>query len=298
MAGRVDIALGFDANYAPHAAAVIASVLRNAPGAQFRFIIVCEGVGDAMRAQFGRFAPDAEFVWCEIPAENFPQVAPKLHLSRATLFRTAVEYLAPQDCRRVLYLDSDVVVLGDIRELWASDLGDCSVGAIADFYQDGVAFASKWSLPDVGPQPYFNSGVMLIDLDRVRAERSFSRVMEFAVSRWDDLEYGDQCAMNHVFWGRWRRLDPAWNVQRFVERRAIAKAGWGRRNGPALVHFITSDKPWTPNVWHPWAWLYWVNLKRTPFACEVATRNRMDAFQRLRLRLRWWLRRPPNVQGV
>jgi hypothetical protein len=46
------------------------------------------------------------------------------------------------------------------------------------------------------------------------------------------------------------------------------------------------------NVWHPWAWAYWDSLERTPFARDVVQTYRMDFAQRMRLRLRWMLRRP------
>ena len=91
-------------------------------------------------------------------------------------------------------------------------------------------------------------------------------------------------------------LEPTWNVQRFLRRDEIANEQapdrkWGHAM-PRLIHYIGTDKPWMRNVWHPWAWLYWENLKRTPFAAEVKRTFRMDVLQMMRLRLRWWLRRP------
>ncbi len=291
-AAEIDISLGFDANYAPHAAVVIASVVRHAPGARFRFILLYTGLDKDLRQRIEDLAPNARFVWTEVRESDVPQVAQKKHFSRAAMFRVALEYLAPAECKRLLYLDSDVVVLGDVRDLWASDLEGRPIGAVRDIYQDGVEFSKTWSLPDLGPSPYFNSGVVLIDLEQIRQEKSFTTTLDFAIKHWDVLEFGDQDALNKTFWGRWKPLDPAWNVQRFVKRNEIAQAGWGQTS-PALVHFITADKPWTPNVWHPWAWLYWDTLRKTSFSAEVARRHRMDLFQLLRLRLRWWLRRPP-----
>jgi hypothetical protein len=70
-----------------------------------------------------------------------------------------------------------------------------------------------------------------------------------------------------------------------------------RLNGsaPELVHFIGFEKPWMPGVWHPWAWLYWQNLARTPFAKEVARDFGMTFYQLMRLRLRWWIKRPRRI---
>jgi lipopolysaccharide biosynthesis glycosyltransferase len=296
MPEQIDIALCFDAAYSPHAAVVIGSVVRNSPSANLRFIVLHPGLTPEIRDHFETLAGGARFVWCEVLESDLPLMPHTPHrISREALFRLLLEQLAPADCKRVLYLDSDVVVLGDVREIWGSDLGGHIFGAVVDVYLDGVEFARKWRLPDVGPRPYFNSGVLLIDLEQVRAEKAFSRAVAFAITNWEELEHGDQDALNCVFWGKWQRLDPAWNVQRFVPRKELPRADWGGRGAPALVHFITDDKPWTPNVWHPWAWLYWDGLKRTPFAAPVARRNKMNTAQLLRLRLRWWLRRPPGL---
>lgn len=289
MTGGIDVALGFDTQYAPHAGAVIASIVRNAPGAKFRFICLHDGVKAELRARVEACARGAEYFWAEIGDEDLPVFSTRGHFNRAILFRIGLEKHAPAGCRRVLYVDADVIVCGDVRELWGADLGQNAIGAMRDCYQDGAEFAQRWALPGDAPR-YFNSGVLLIDLGRVRQERMFTAAAEFVARHGEDILFGDQDALNWVFWRRWTELDPAWNVQRYLKGGEIADAGW-RRSSPGLVHFIGAHKPWMPNAWHPWSWLYWENLKRTPFHEEVAAANRMDFYQLMRLRLRWWLSR-------
>jgi lipopolysaccharide biosynthesis glycosyltransferase len=177
-----------------------------------------------------------------------------------------------------------------VRQLWNVDLGDKAIGAVVDCYADAEAFARRWSLSKETPG-YFNSGVLLIDLERVRKERLFSSASEFVARYGADILFGDQDALNWVFWGRWRKLNAAWNVQRFMSSREIA-ADHQQEGNLNLVHFIGFEKPWMPGVWHPWAWLYWDNLARTPFAKDVAREFGMNFRQFMRLRLRWWIKRP------
>jgi lipopolysaccharide biosynthesis glycosyltransferase len=289
MAETIDIALGFDAGYTPHAAAVIASVVRHAPGARFRFILIYADVDPALKAKVESCAPGASFVWAEVGEEDLPAFATRGHFNRSILFRIGLERLAPPDCKRVLYLDADLVVLGDVRDLWRTDLAGLALGAMRDCYRHGHEFAERWQLPGEGR--YFNSGVLLIDLVQVRAQRMFTAAADFIARHDKDLLFADQDALNWVFWRRWRELDPAWNVQRYMKPEEIAAAHWGRAT-PGIVHFLGLDKPWMPNAWHPWAWLYWESQKRTPFAGEVAAANKMDLYQLMRLRLRWWIKRP------
>lgn len=304
MPDRIDIALGFDAKYAPHAAAVITSVVRHLKDPEYRFIAIHTGVSETIRSKVERVAPKAQFVWAEVSDDDLPPLADRGHFNRSILFRIGLEKLAPPDCKRVLYLDSDTIVLHDVRELWNSDLGTCPIGAVADCYVDAEAFSKRWSLSGDTPR-YFNSGVLLINLERVRAERSFSAASDFIARHGADILFADQDALNWAFWGRWRELDAAWNVQRFMTSAEMGNQrngpGQSDSKGPQLVHFIGMEKPWMPGVWHPWAWLYWENLVRTPFAEDVARQFGMNFYQLMRLRLRWWIKRPyirPRWLGV
>lgn len=293
MGERIDIAMGFDGRYAPHAVNVMTSIMRHAPGARLRFILLQSGVSEETKRQAEAAAQGAAFVWIEVRDEDLPAFTYG-HLNRTVLFRLGLEALAPQDCGRVVYVDSDTIVLGDIRELAAADLGDHAVGAVTDCYQDADAFAEAWSLPKGGR--YFNSGVMVIDLPKVKAGKLFSRAIDFVARNADKLTFGDQDGLNYAFWNNTAVIEPAWNVQRFATRQEIAAETapdrrWGHKR-PRLIHYIGTEKPWMRDVWHPWAWAYWENLKRTPFVREVARTYRMDFAQRMRLRLRWMLRKP------
>jgi lipopolysaccharide biosynthesis glycosyltransferase len=294
MQNRIDIALGFDSKYAPHAAAVIASIVRHAEDTELRFVVIHSGITEPIRAKVESLAPNARFEWVEVGDSDLPPFVDRAHFRRSILFRLGLEKLAPADCQRVLYFDSDLVVLADVNELWNVDLGGCAIGAAVDAYIDPVAFATRWQLSP--GSAYFNAGVLLIDLEKVRAERLFSAAIEFFKRYERDLEFPDQDALNWVFWGRWKELDAAWNIQRFMTSREFEgnpfKEGRLKDNGLGLVHFAGTEKPWMRGVWHPWAWLYWKNLARTPFINDVAREFGVNFRQLARLRLRWWIKRP------
>lgn len=290
MSLTIDIAMGFDLKYAGHAATVAASIAANAPGASLRFIMLHAGVDASTQARVHAAAPGAAFVWVEVGDDDLPDYATRGHLTRIVLFRLGLEWLAPADCKRLIFIDCDTIVLGDVRELWNADLKGQPLGAVVDCYQSGDAFGQLWKLP-ANDSGYFNAGLQVIDLVRVRQEKLFSAALNFVVQHDAKLLFGDQDALNYVFWGRWTALDPAWNVQRYMKAEEIAEAGW-RRQGPALIHYIGPAKPWTANVWHPWSWLYWRYARRTSFAREVAAAHNMNFYQMARLWLRWVLRKP------
>ncbi|OWK22704.1 hypothetical protein AJ87_44335 [Rhizobium yanglingense] len=131
-ASEVTIAFGLDTAYLPHAAVVLASLIANAPGAKLRFLIVHDGIPPQARSTFERCAEGHRFDWLEIKGSSVLAMPGKRHISRAGYYRLMLAELAPPDIDRVLYLDADLVVMGDIRELYASDLGEHAIGAVCD----------------------------------------------------------------------------------------------------------------------------------------------------------------------
>ncbi|TCU24595.1 lipopolysaccharide biosynthesis glycosyltransferase [Rhizobium azibense] len=290
-ASEVAIAFGLDTTYLPHAAVVLASLIANAPGAKFRFLVVHDGISPQARSTFERCGEGHRFDWLEIKGSSVLGMPGKRHISRAGYYRLMLAELAPPDIDRVLYLDADLVVMGDIRELYASDLGEHAIGAVCDVGMDGEVFAERFQLQ---PQRlgYFNSGVLLMDLAKLRASDDLSKVITVLETRIDDMEYGDQCALNVVFWSRWKQLDILWNVQRRMLMPQEGKPCYataaeikkGRR--PKIIHFTEHNKPWSTDGWHPLIWTYYRYLKKTPYRAQVLKLGEVHFVKDLRRKIK------------
>lgn len=291
---RIDVAFGVDSGYAPHLASVIASIVHHSRQSTFRFLILHSGIARDVQRRIEGIAPGHEFVWTELGDDHLHTFAERRHLTRATLHRLCLEVVAPADCRRVIYLDADIAVVGDIAQLWRTDLGGRAIGAIIDGYQAYEPFPEHWGLDLDGV--YFNAGVLLIDLEKVRQEGAFMKALDFQAEHDFKLQFDDQDALNWVFWKRWKPLSVAWNVQtpqalKWAERGFDPPRRLGDQK-PIIVHFTGADKPWKREGYHPWSWLYWEALARTPFLDEVSRQSGITRVQRMRLFLRWLRRRP------
>lgn len=299
---RVDLAFGFDNGYAPHVAAVIASALRYMPAKELRILLLNSGVTPDSRRDIEGVAAGATIHWLDIRPDDLPKHGEQqflTHVNAATFLRLGLEALAPADCERVIYLDADVTVTRDLREMWASDLRGQVIGAVPDTFISEDDFAAKWNLP-ARKLGYFNAGVLLIDLKQVRAEKLFTKALDFIFAH--NPVFADQDALNYVAWGRWALIDTAWNVQRdmlfpaLAERLPAGKKFPGNVR-PGVIHFTGPDKPWLATGWHPWAWLYWLSVRSTPFHRRVAKIQRIGLLGELRLFARW-LRYKPSSVGV
>ena len=270
-AKEILVAFGIDAGYAPHLAAALASIVANAPGARFRFMVIHDGVPEEEQWRIETAAPTQTFDWREVVDSRLLGLEGNHHISRATFYRFAIPVFAAPEVERAIYLDSDLIVLGDLRELIKVDLGDTMLGAVFDPGADVEAFAQRMR-NEVTPKPlaYFNAGVLLLDLAKIRASGAFEAAVRLALERADELVYGDQDVLNYVLWDQWTRLDPMWNAQRRMllqEGRACyastEEMQIGRR--PKIIHFTEEVKPWSKDGYHPLIWTYYRYLRRTPY---------------------------------
>jgi lipopolysaccharide biosynthesis glycosyltransferase len=284
MAELVHIAFGIDADYAPHVATTIASLAAASPDVAMRILMLQHGVPTDDRRRIESCAPRAKFDWVEIDEPALLALSGRDHISSATFYRLALPRIAPADAERIIYLDSDLVAVRNIRELWRTDMRGCAIAAVYDAWIDAVAFGQQWQL-DASPGDYFNAGVLLIDLARIRAEGLFDEARDFLIANKPALSFMDQDALNHTFWKRWHRLDPVWNVQRNMIIPGLARSvpnAFDPSRRPAIVHFTTEHKPWLPGTYNPYAWLYWRNLMRTPYRKQVAATHGIDRATQLR----------------
>jgi lipopolysaccharide biosynthesis glycosyltransferase len=210
-------------------------------------------------------------------------------ISKMTFARLLIPRLFPETVRRVLYLDADLLVFDDLDPLWEADLEGAVLGAVLDGLD---LHLKKNGKPGLEGMPrvrnYFNSGVLLIDLPRWRKEQISERSLDY-LTRHPRSPFSDQDALNVACDGLWKRLDPRWNFQNHHQTSIL---DMGPQERPAVVHFVTSVKPWKPSSLSVNASLYDAVRSRTCFA--RTRRDRLsDAVQtmwrRLKLRLRQFL---------
>lgn len=283
---EIVVAFGVDVNYAPHLAVAIASVVANAPGALFRFMIIHDGVPAAHQSQVEAVASGHAFEWHEIADSRLLEMESFNHITRASYFRFAIPTFTPADAKRVIYLDCDLVVLGDLRDLAKVDLQGNGIGAVYDAAVDSEAFRTRW-----GSAPkrlsYFNSGVLVLDIEKIRSAGGFEPAIETLKRYREKCIFGDQCALNVMMQDRWTPIPPIWNVQ----RRMVMKEGTpcyltseemqaGLR--PGIIHFTETNKPWASDGYHPYVWTYYKYLRRTPYWRSVNAKAKTTIIQHIR----------------
>lgn len=158
------------------------------------------------------------------------------HFSVVTYYRLFIASLFPQ-YDKILYLDCDLVVLGDISELYNTDIGDNILGAVTDQY---VRYTDEFRLyaekaVGVDPDTYFNAGVLIISLDRFR-KNNIEELFTSLITEYDfDLLDPDQAYLNYLCFGKTHLLPNGWN------KAPTGLLCEGKKN---IVHYALYKKPW------------------------------------------------------
>jgi lipopolysaccharide biosynthesis glycosyltransferase len=136
---------------------------------------------------------------------------------------------------RVLYLDSDLLILGEWESLYRLNLGPYTFAARSERGFAPLRGHNR-RLKRHKDADYFNVGVLLIDLDQWRSERITASLIELIQAK-GPFDFPEQDALNIIIDGNYYPLEPSWN--RFDHRNFYP----GHLEGPKIVHFVC-QKPW------------------------------------------------------
>ena len=239
------VALTFDDNYWAPAYAVMRSVcLTTKRRAELVFHLLVSGVSAAHRADLERIGTEfgARLVFHDLAQDSaFQALCAGLRQSRrfppVVYARLVIDRLLPADVERVVYLDCDTLVLTPIERLYGHELGGLPIAACAALgrHQDGCDMRRKQEMFDAA-EPYFNSGVMLIDVARYAAADIPAQIAGFEQRGILKRLYYDQDILNLVFAGRWHELEWRFNVLEGHEAHHAM--------GVHIVHYSDRRRPW------------------------------------------------------
>lgn len=191
--------------------------------------------------------------------------------SKEMYYRLLLGELLPKEIGRILYLDVDIIVNRPLFEFYQTDLGGMDLAAADDPMISGNFSEEQKRLFADFPQPvrYFNSGVILFDLDKIRGQYDFSVYCRVADKFSYQLTNPDQDLLNYVHNGHVLYFDNSrYNIFSQVAEMEGGSYESVRTEG-AIIHFA-GRKPWNYNgVHYGIEKLWWDYAKMTPFYHEL-----------------------------
>ena len=193
------------------------------------------------------------------------------HVTPAAYLRLLTAEILPDSISKAIYLDSDLLVCDDLTRLWnlpmadhyclaAPDIAcpfvDARVGC-RNFRQANPFMAAFCPVPNYkelgmdGADSYFNSGVMVLNLDLWRRDQLAGQMLDCLEQNRQHIWCWDQYALNVVMYGRWGKLPLRWNQGAHALEYPNSACSPVDRDefrimleDPGIIHFTTEFKPW------------------------------------------------------
>ncbi len=281
----VPVVFAADNNYVPMVTTTAYSMLKNASPDYFYDIVILEKDFSAYNKRLM-----SEFFACfENASVRFVNVASMIqaynlqtsneHISAETYYRFLIQKVLP-GYNKVLYLDSDLIVEGDVSELYSTEMDDNLVAAARDIdylgnlnMNDGERMKYTREVLELeDPYDYFQAGVLVLNTAEMRKLYPFQKWLEIATE--PKYIYDDQDILNAHCQGRVVCLDNDWNVMndcggRIKKVFSFAPADiydkyMAAYATPKVIHYAGFEKPWKPGPCDLGE-VYWLYARETPF---------------------------------
>lgn len=259
-----------DHNFVIPMGVMIHSVCVNDNGNHIHFHVFVDGsVTEKQQQELRqviRPADDMSFYQVDIESIRQYLVVKVASFPVSIYYRLLLANILPSNLHKILYLDADIVVRHDLSDLWNTDLTGKALAAVSDQYTpDGACHRLGYPVE----KGYFNSGVILFNLDYFREYRITDKLISFIKTHPEKLGCPDQDTLNAVLYNEKIDLRVIYNVQEGYYRipptidmtEELDKA----IHDPSIVHFSTNNKPWNKHCQHPLRNLYYEYRKGTPW---------------------------------
>lgn len=259
----MELLVTVDKNYIPPLQVMLTSLYMNNPGEKVELYLLHSRLQEKelepLEKQCGRLG--YKFFPVKIEDSWFSQAPVTKQYPREMYYRLLAPCFLPQKLHQILYLDPDILVINSLRPLWETDMKGRLFAAAA--HTGKTNLANNINQVRLGTtNKYFNSGVLLINLDQGRKEILPEEIFRYAGEHAKELLLPDQDILNAVFGSRTLELDDyLWNYDARNYSTYLLRSGgvcdmdWVMGN-TGILHFCGKTKPWQAGYIHRFGILY------------------------------------------
>lgn len=268
----MDIIFATNNNFCQYAAVAIASLLDNNRHHNIVIHLFCIDVVEENITKISSVVKSYDKIIkvYSINKDTFKEFPNPGTYSLATYLRLITASLIP-NIDKALYLDCDLVVNGDIQDLWNINIEEFGAAGVPDailshnIIKDYIGY-------DFIKEGYFNAGILLLNLKYWRDNDIQNKFFHFLYNH--NARLNDQDAINAVLHGKIKEIPPKWNchVGYFAfpplvikEQKKYIKELW---NNAIIIHFTGPAKPWFKECVNPYKHIYIKYQKITPWKNE------------------------------
>lgn len=279
----MNVIFSSDNNYAQHLGVAIYSLLYNNKWSEHTVVYIIENlITETNKKKLEKVVylfNNAEIRWITFDKWKVQlDLSMTWPISLSAYARLFVDRMLPLEVEKVLYLDCDMIVNASLYELWNLNLNDAVLAAVQDCVSGGIKNAVEVD----STAPYFNSGLLMINLRKWREDKIGEKCVNYIYNKKGNVLHHDQGVLNGILRNKWMRLPLKYNVMTicYILSRKNMMKYYGEhavyysneeiesaKEKPIIIHYTPSftSRPWIKNCKHPLKYLYWNYLSLTPW---------------------------------
>ena len=245
----MNIALCTDEKYSFPCGVCITSILENNKEEECNIYILTEGLEPQTIEKFRSLERkyNQRIIIKRVNSNIFSNLKVCNRFPKSIYFRFILPELIDHE-KKILYFDCDIIVTGSLKDLWETEISEYACGVVEDQRSDDIRVQNNLGLY----KRYFNSGVLLINLEYWRKNNTTQKLTEYIYNNSEKCIFPDQDALNIVLEKEALYLDYKYNYQELMllkkEECFLHKSKWEKllKDGeiPVIIHYTGLVKPW------------------------------------------------------
>ena len=259
MKKKLNIALVFDENYVDYACVTIKSLLKNVnSNSEITFLCINNDLSSVGIKKVEATLKNSknEIIWIN-PDQKLTELSNlAVHLGRfpsIVWYKVFLPFILPKEIDEVLFIDTDILINGDISSFYHCTLVQMGKNLIACALDRSADTLAKVFNLD----KYINSGVILYNCKRIRANWNVDDYMKFFWNAYNSINiiFPDQDIINIMFDSSIYLFDTKYNFTKMVDKEYVVSNKTEVKES-VIIHFVGGEKPWNIDYCGPYAFKY------------------------------------------
>jgi len=255
---NISICFCINDKYAQYLGVVLTSILLNNQKTAFKFYVLSSDISEenknilnTLKKTYKNF----EIFYINIDKNRFKDFKINIdYISIETYYRYILADVIPNE-DRILYLDVDLVVNNELKDLWNTNINDYYCAAVKDINFDTEKYKKCIGMNDT--EEYINAGVILFNLKKLREDNISEKYFKNNEIYKDKIKYQDQDIINITLGNKIKIIDSIYNFTRNDKTKNC--------NDAVIIHFVGAKKPWKSLSFNKLKQLYYYYYIRSPY---------------------------------
>lgn len=239
---HMNVAFCVNEGYCSYVAVVLISILENHQKDFFDFYVFSSDFSKRSEEKLNKLHlkyKNYAIHVVDVDASRFKDLKLNIdYISLETYYRYIIADVLP-DLDKILYLDADLIVSGNIRSFYEMDLGGAYFAGVQDLWLTSMHYEQE-----IGTSNYINAGVLLMNLRQMREDHLAETLIATTIQLKDKIKYQDQDVLNIVAANKIISVDSIYNFTTHNIKREKSK-----RKDARILHFTGALKPWHQTEW-------------------------------------------------